>query len=108
MDDAKRIKPDQGAYEATKGEDVDLIALVDYPSYQFIFGVPSKESPRHKEEVGFIEYIDHRTGKRTGLYLDVQECLDFQMGMDRIIKASKENSKELWSKHEKEWSKKQI
>lgn len=97
----QRIKPkydkerDVHYYNPVAGERVDIVAVVDYPDYQFVFGVPAPDTMRHVKEAGFIEYVDFRTGRRTGLYLDVSELKDFELGIAEILRLSKENSPHL-------------
>lgn len=87
-------------FEPNEGEKVMVFSWVRYPSYDFIFGVPHKDSPKYKEEVGFFLYRDARNGiYKEGLYLDVQELLELIDGFGAILQESQKNSQSLWFTH---------
>lgn len=71
-----------------EGEPVRVVLQIKYPSYEFIFGVPDKSSHRHEKEAGFFLFKDHRTDKSYGHYWDVQELLDVQKGIGRILSST--------------------
>ena len=74
-------------FEPEMGEKIDVLVWSQYPSYDFIFGVPAKGSPRAKLECGFIAFRDSRTGKQSLLYIDETELDDFVRGIECIHEA---------------------
>lgn len=90
-------------FEPREGEMVEVVYWARYPSYDFIFGVPTILNPKHKLEVGFFQFrsADHEIG-REGIYIDVNELLDMINGFQMMVDRSKSNSANLWFKHNEE------
>lgn len=89
-------------YEPVKGEKITIIYWVRYPSYDFIFGIPHKTSPKYKKEVGFFQFRDTRAKKvKQGLYIDIQELEEMIEGFARIkFSSQKYGNKHLWKKYD--------
>lgn len=90
-------------YEPREGELIEVVYWARYPSYDFIFGVPTILSPKHKLEVGFFQFRSskHEIG-REGIYIDVKELVDMLNGFQMMADRSKTNSANLWSKYDEE------
>lgn len=88
-------------FEARQGEMIEVVHWARYPSYDFIFGVPTILNPKHKLEAGFFQFrsADHEIG-REGIYIDINEMLDMLKGFQAMSERSKSNSALLWSAHE--------
>jgi len=72
-------------FEPNEGELIEVTHWVTYPSYDFIFGVPVKDSPKAMKESGFFAFRDSRTeGKDIGMYLDDAEIVDVLNGMKSL------------------------
>lgn len=86
-------------YEPVDGELVHVELWVRYPTYDLIFGVPDKGSPRYEKEIAFFQL--RRVGEvaHYGLYLDVNESKAMVAGFEAIIDTSKIYSPELWKLH---------
>ena len=84
-------------YEPTEGELIHVVSWVRYPSYDFIFGIPDPKNPKYEKEIGFFQYRDTRA-KRVliGVYLDVQEIIEFIEGFVLLRNNSQLNSPKLW------------
>lgn len=87
---------DEVIYEPIVGEKIVVLMWVQYPSFDFIFGVPHSDSPRHEKEAGFFMFRDARTKKNHGHYFDVQECQEVMQGFSKILDHSKTHSPHLW------------
>jgi hypothetical protein len=76
---------DRVTFEPNEGELIEVTHWVTYPSYDYIFGVPAKNSPRAKKESGFFAFRDSRTESADiGMYLDDGEVADFFNGAKSI------------------------
>ena len=74
-------------YEPNKGEKINIIAWIKYPSYDFLFGFPDKTNPMSKKEVAFFQFRDTRTKKiKQGFYLDATELDEMINGFSLIKK----------------------
>lgn len=93
------IDTSQGmVYEPVQGEKIHILFWVRYPSYDFIFGVPDKENPKHEKEIGFYQYRDTRAKKiMQGAYFDIEEVEEMIEGFKRILEFSIEHSSHLWT-----------
>lgn len=87
-------------YEPVKGERINVVMWDRYPSYDLIFGVPDKTSPKYELEVGYFALRDSRTGRYFGMYVDIAETEECILGFQKILEASRDNSKHLWQKRE--------
>lgn len=87
-------------FEARKGEMIEVVHWARYPSYDFIFGVPTILNPKHKLEAGFFQFrsADHEIG-REGIYIDINEMLDMLKGFQAMSDRSESNSANLWHEH---------
>lgn len=88
-------------FEPRQGELIEVVHWARYPSYDFIFGVPTILNPKHKLEAGFFQFrsVDHEIG-REGIYIDINEMLDMLKGFEAMSERSKSNSAVLWANHE--------
>lgn len=99
-DPKMEISDDGLVYEPVKGQKVDVTYWVRYPSYDFIFGVPAKDNPYSKLEVGFFQYRNTKHKKvMMGLYVDCNELEEIAYGFAKIVEISKLMKTELWKKH---------
>lgn len=97
VEDQTIVVEDEFVIEPVKGEKVNVIYWVRYPSYDFIFGVPDKSSPKFGKEVGFYQFRDTRNKKvEAGLYVDVQELNELLEGFKKMKEFAQENSKHLY------------
>ncbi len=87
---------DQILYEPVDGEMVHVQLWVRYPSYDFIFGVPDKASPRYGKEIAYFQFRRVGEAKHYGLYLDVKESEAMVAGFKAIIRTSKGYAPHLW------------
>ena len=97
------VVSDEGlTYEPRKGEVVDVMYWVRYPSYDFIFGVPAKESKYYEKEVGFFQ-LRNTKAKRVmvGVYVDCNELEELAYGFKKIVNISKLNRPEIWQSYQK-------
>jgi hypothetical protein len=88
-------------YEPRIGEKVLVVYWVRYPSYDFIFGVPKKGTPMHKNEIGcFVwRYLKGGVQREFTIFTDIVECKEIIYGFKKILSKSRTNSKHLWKKH---------
>jgi hypothetical protein len=90
-------------YEPTDGEVIDVRLWCRWSCYDFIFGVPAKDSPKYALEVGFFQYRDTRLKTvPVGMYVDIVELEALVEGFSKLLEASKENSPHLWQKNKTE------
>jgi hypothetical protein len=90
------VEFDTLTYEPTKGELINVVYWVRFPSYDFIFGIPDETNPRYKKEVGFYQFRDTRTKTvPLGFYCDVLECLGLIKGFSEIKRFGSEKHP-LW------------
>ncbi|MDF1498542.1 MAG: hypothetical protein P1P85_04290 [Patescibacteria group bacterium] len=81
----KNIVFDELIYEPVKGEKINVVSWVRYPSYDFIFGCPAKDNPMSKNEVAFFQFRDTRTKEvKQGFYLDKTELDEMIDGFSKI------------------------
>lgn len=74
-------------YEPVKGEKINIVSWVKYPSYDFLFGYPDKTNPKSKKEVAFFQFRDTRAKKiNQGFYLDECELNEMIEGFAKIKK----------------------
>ena len=84
----KKVDFDELIYEPAKGEKINVVSWVRYPSYDFLFGYPDKTNPKAKKEVAFFQFRDTRTRKiKLGFYLDATELSEVINGFSLIQKA---------------------
>ena len=77
-------------YEPNKGEKINIVSWVKYPSYDFLFGYPDKTNPKSEKEVAFFQFRDTRAKKiRAGFYLDECELDEMIDGFNKIKKYRK-------------------
>lgn len=85
-------------YEPSQGEKIHILFWVRYPSYDFLFGVPDKTSPKYEKEIGFFQYRDTRTKTvMQGAYFDITEVEEMIAGFKQILSFSLEHSEHLWT-----------
>ena len=88
-------------YEPIQGQRINVLLWVRYPSYDFIFGVPDKDSPKYEKEISFIQYRDTRLKTvKMGMYLDIVETKEFIEGLSKCLEFSKEHLPHLWKKYD--------
>lgn len=74
-------------FEPVKGEKINVVSWVRYPSYDFIFGYPDKTNPKSEKEVAFFQFRDTRAKKiKAGFYLDETELNEMVDGFSLIKK----------------------
>ena len=74
-------------YEPNKGEKINVVAWIKYPSYDFIFGYPDRTNPKAEKEAAFFQFRDTRTKKiKSGFYLDAIELDEVINGFSLIKK----------------------
>ncbi len=90
-------------YEVAKGEIVLVHKWVRFPSYDFIFGTPRKDSPRYKEEFGFFAFRRKENGVYRGwsIYVDQTELKEMVSGFMRIIECSECIRAPEWKEYNK-------
>lgn len=77
-------------YEPKKGEVVDVLYWHQWPSYDFIFGVPAKGSPYYKDEAAFFQFRDTRLKKvMQGCYVDMHELKVLVKGFAGLLQEAK-------------------
>jgi hypothetical protein len=86
-------------YSPAEDELINVVLWCRYPSYDFIFGVPDKSSPKYEKEVGFFQFRDTREKKvKMGIYCDVNECLELINGFTKIKNYGTTTKHHLWQK----------
>lgn len=79
------------------GDLVEVRMFVQYPSYDFIYGNPTADSPKYAKEAVYFEYRDSRAGgKSFSLYLDVQEATEFIRGVGACLEVAADKAPHLW------------
>ena len=93
------LKPNENLeyYPNSQGK-VNVMLWVRFPSYDFIFGVPSKFSNTYEKEATFLAIRDARNGMNRELWLDIVETEDLIRGLTQALDVSKINSPHLWKK----------
>lgn len=82
------------SYEPCKGEIVDVLYWHTWPSYDFIFGVPHKDSPHYKEEAAFFQFRDTRRKRvMQGCYVDMHELEVLVSGFKELLREARKRSK---------------
>ncbi|MCK4636181.1 MAG: hypothetical protein KAT32_04950 [Candidatus Moranbacteria bacterium] len=80
----------QLVYEPVKGEKINIVSWIKYPSYDFLFGFPDKTNPKSEKEVAFFQFRDTRAKKiKAGFYLDECELDEMIDGFNKIKKYRK-------------------
>ena len=81
-------------YRCSSDEEIDVILWSRWPSYDFIFGIPTKRNKFYGEEYGFFQYRDTRHKKvHEGFYVDLEELRILSRGFERLFKLAIEASK---------------
>ncbi len=88
-------------YEASPKEFVEVTLWERYPSYDFIFGVPTKDSERYNDEIAFFIFR-HKNKRQIGLWIDVQEYHTIVNGFRSIFRRSTVHSPHLWEQYGKD------
>ena len=84
----KKVDFDELIYEPEKGEKINVVSWIRYPSYDFIFGYPADDNPKAEKEVAFFQFRDTRAKKiKSGFYLDATELDEMINGFSLIQKA---------------------
>lgn len=93
------IDADEFVYYPREGEMVHVLLWERYPDYDFIFGVPEKESPRYEKEIAFFQF--RRVGEKVhyGHYFDVLESEAMVRGFQKILDVSRKHSPHLYATH---------
>lgn len=101
--DCFRMNPENPyEYEPKKGEKINVVFWVRYPSYDFIFGLPDKTNPFYKKEFGFFQFRDTRAKEiRQGFYVDQTELEEMVDGFQKIFSLSREKRLKEWSDYDK-------
>ena len=86
-------------YEPVPNEVVEVVSWHRWPAYDFIFGIPAKDSPKHEKEIGFFKFRDSRVDVKMAFYIDITECEALIKGFQQILEESKTNSPHLWKNH---------
>jgi len=96
----REVQDDVWQYEAEKGEVVLVNYWVRFPSYDFIFGVPHKDSPRYKKEFAFFQFRKMENGKAMKgwqIYIDQNELEEMQKGFTKLMDVSHVERFKEWS-----------
>jgi hypothetical protein len=94
------LSDDGLTYEPKKGEVIDVVYWVQYPSYDFIFGIPNKDHPLANTEVGFFQIRNTKTKRiMAGYYVDCNEAEELAYGFKKMVEVSNLITPELWKKH---------
>lgn len=91
-------------YEVSKGEVVLVSYWCRFPSYDFLFGVPHKDSPKYEKEFGYFQFRKKREdGSQTGwsIYCDQIELEEMISGFLRILSVSKQERQKEWEEFSK-------
>lgn len=88
-------------YEPAEGEIIEVSQWIRWPSYDFIFGVPAKDSPMYEKETAYFQYRDTRHKHHHGFYIDVVELLHMVEGFATLVEMSKTHNPDIWEKHHK-------
>lgn len=74
-------------FEPTKGEVIDVRYWHRWPSYDFIFGVPTRINPHYKNEAAYFVFRDTRRKKvRCGFYVDTRELEVLADGFKELLR----------------------
>lgn len=91
------IEASEVIYYPREGEMVHVLLWERYPDYDFIFGVPSKDSPRYEKEIAFFQFRRVGDTVHYGHYFDVLESEAMARGFARILEVSKKHSPHLYA-----------
>ena len=71
-------------FQPSLGEMVKINTWIRYPDYDWLFGVPTFDSPRYAKEEAFYIFRNRTNDVQHGFYLDKQELTDLIMGLLKI------------------------
>lgn len=71
-------------YEPSDGEMLEVVQWLRYPSYDFIIGIPTPDSPRAEKEKACL-VVRYKTEKSYATYFDRQELGDIINGLTEIF-----------------------
>lgn len=85
------------------GNKIVVHSWLRWPNYDFVFGTPSPESPKHEKEFAFFQFRKFQGGETVGnyLYLDQLELEEMIGGLLRIMEISRTTRGEEWDKYQK-------
>lgn len=85
-------------YEISDIEKIDVLFWNRYPNYDFIFGVPEKDSSAYEKELAFLLFRDSRKNQKgvISMYFDISETKGMIRGLEKCLKFSKKHSPHLW------------
>jgi len=92
-------------YTPVEGEDIMVTLWVQYPSYDFIFGLPAPSSPKYKDEYGFFCFrkkTEDKVVSYWSVYVDRAELEEMQKGFTELAAASRIMRPHEWQDHDKE------
>jgi len=89
------VKADEVYYSPRDGENISVLLWERFPSYDMIFGVPTKDNPKYEKEMAF--FIFRRAGgEHGGHYFDLKESKVMIDGFQRALNISRSHSPHLW------------
>lgn len=83
-------------FQVEKGQFVEIVAWYRYPNYDFMFGVPTKESKYYELEVAFFGYRN-KNGKKIGQFYDCSELENLIEGFMAVQDISKKINPNIWT-----------
>jgi hypothetical protein len=99
-----QVKKDEHLiYEPNKGEVIDVTLWVQYPSYDFIFGVPAEGNPKYEKEYGFFCFRKRKDGETESywsVYVDQTELEEMQKGWVEVTAMSRITRQKEWREHD--------
>lgn len=89
-EDRKLIKKHKCLHYGDDKERLAVVRWVRWPSYDFIFAIPTEGNKYFKDESAFFQYRDHRKGRKGAcFYVDKVELKELVAGFTLLLKTSK-------------------
>ncbi len=83
-------------HKDARGHNVLVYKWVRYPSYEFIFGIPAPDSPKHELEYSYFEF--RKQGGGWQFYADQNELEEMIQGFIAVLNASQSARPDEWHK----------
>ena len=98
--DRQTLSEEKQVLELVKGEPINIRYWVRFPSYDYIFGTPHKDSWRYKKE--FAVFVKRRRNEDMSMsvtleYLDQTELEEMQKGFTKLMDVSHVERLKEWA-----------